>query len=621
MKSATTLLLFLLSCVVVHAATITSAQAGTWATTSSWVGGVVPGDGDTAIIAHDILINNSPVTIGTSGVAGTAAITIQSTGSLSVGVFPGGATVYKLIVRGDIVLQNNSGGALAVLAKSQILFDDTATVSGNESYQLITPDNGLGINPPIVVLGNPTNRAKIGVQTGGTYWTLTGTGSNYGLMDAEYCDFEYMGNATNDANSTSNLDAVNRIVNCRFENCGTFRLGTIGSSSKTTFKNNTVTNTTDAGGISLQTDFGSSFITGGGIRLFEGNVFTDKINLYNVTDVTFTQNYYKYAYNTSIYWAWAASSGNFIGNDSSGGGSSTTLHGDETDSFIINWDITTTNPHMLQAGTDNGNATQTISGCVFEAATSNATGDCVVLGSPPSAQEIILRNNIVLPNGGGECTGVGVTQLGNANCSITYENNTHFTGSQGALHVSETYVGYSQMFKSVQGNLFWDTTARGYKVYDVDNVTSVDLIASNKLNYNAGYNLLSGTNGKGYSRLEFSSGTPGDDDVDEKDPQFIDSTRDLASWDASLGGPGTIANAMTEMEKRNDIGFDSRRTVANLIAYIQEGLTPQATDFQGASFDGGDIGAVAVVPAESGFFDVITEPFRSIFIDPFDDIF
>ena len=58
------------------------------------------------------------------------------------------------------------------------------------------------------------------------------------------------------------------------------------------------------------------------------------------------------------------------------------------------------------------------------------------------------------------------------------------------------------------------------------------------------------------------------------DPQFVDTSRDLAHWDLSLGGPGTAEHAIAEMKKRNDdSGFNPAYTVENLIEYVATGFT------------------------------------------------
>ena len=91
-----TLTLLLLPCSA-WSAEITSAQDGAWAAGTTWTGGTAPGDGDTAIIAtgHDVTVGTN-VTVGAAGATGTAAVTVQGTGTLTVD------TGSILTVKGDL---------------------------------------------------------------------------------------------------------------------------------------------------------------------------------------------------------------------------------------------------------------------------------------------------------------------------------------------------------------------------------------------------------------------------------------------------------------------------------------------------------------------------------------
>src|SRR5262245_54263531 len=68
-------------------AAITTAQTGPWNVGSTWVGGVKPGNGDTATLNHAVTVNTSEI-VGTSPAAGSvvltmnAALTIQNGGTL-----------------------------------------------------------------------------------------------------------------------------------------------------------------------------------------------------------------------------------------------------------------------------------------------------------------------------------------------------------------------------------------------------------------------------------------------------------------------------------------------------------------------------------------------------------
>ena len=574
-------------------ATITSAQTGPWSETSTWSGGVVPGNGDSAIIAatHNVTVDQD-TTIGTSDVAdtGTAAITVNTGGTLTIGAF-------RLTSRGDIDLSacNNTTRGLDGLAGGSVLFDDTQA-AGSESYRLITPSQYPGTQPAVRIRGTAVSRFTLGIVASGTYARIAGSGVNYfGLLDAEYCDIENFGDASTDANALSapsdgdNNGSVLRLISCIFTNCGKFNATADGNHSQITLQSCSFKSS--AGTRSLGY---SSYVQrlGSGIRSITGCVFDKHVDLFAPRDLTLSQNFFGQGYTTSNTDSegWTSSNLNFVQADNSF--EEFVPRGDVTDEFWYHSYVSKVNPHLMFVRGDNQTSEQTVRGVIFEAATSDNNGDCMLVGNKSIATTINIRQCIGLPNAGGDCSGTLLSALGDINFTISVENCTHFCGSQTGIAVGETYVGHAGMFSSIRGNIFHDTSARGYKVADSgtnDNVP--DLVASGDIDFNCGFNLLAGSNLKGYNNLEFSSGAPGANDVDV-DPAFRDRTRDLASWDASLGGPGTAANAVAELQKRNDADFNSEYTVSNLLTYVRDGFAPTATQLRGADQNAGTIGAV-----------------------------
>lgn len=91
----------LLVCFKAYSATITSTQIGNWATPSTWVGGVAPGIGDRAVIAHKVTIPTSTsVTVGDSPAAFTNVVTINAGAEL--------VNQGTLTLRGDLVVGPNA---------------------------------------------------------------------------------------------------------------------------------------------------------------------------------------------------------------------------------------------------------------------------------------------------------------------------------------------------------------------------------------------------------------------------------------------------------------------------------------------------------------------------------
>jgi hypothetical protein len=63
---------------------ITSAASGPWSSTSTWTGGVIPGNGDQADVnGHAVTVSDAR-TIGRSGVAGTIDVRVMGGGTLTV---------------------------------------------------------------------------------------------------------------------------------------------------------------------------------------------------------------------------------------------------------------------------------------------------------------------------------------------------------------------------------------------------------------------------------------------------------------------------------------------------------------------------------------------------------
>lgn len=87
------------------------------------------------------------------------------------------------------------------------------------------------------------------------------------------------------------------------------------------------------------------------------------------------------------------------------------------------------------------------------------------------------------------------------------------------------------------------------------------------------------------------------------DAQCVDIYRSHATWDASLGGAGTIASAMSRLSKKTTrSGAGANDTIANLLAYWRYGFKPQNAAVQAAhdSANGGWIGAMEGIASSNG---------------------
>mgnify|MGYP001609959870 CR=1 FL=1 len=160
----------------------------------------------------------------------------------------------------------------------------------------------------------------------------------------------------------------------------------------------------------------------------------------------------------------------------------------------------------------------------------------------------------------------------------------------------------------------WTTNPDATSIYEI---YALDVLTPAKANYNGSWQIASGTlrdettatvsySGVGYDNEYVTAGQlPGVNDVDATNPLFVDSTRNIITWDTALGGPGTAANAIAEIAKMNNrSGYNTSYTPAALVAYVKSGFAPAASAYHAASDSvspsNGWIGAVAGIAGTSG---------------------
>lgn len=585
----------------------TTAASGNWSAGATWTGGVVPGNGDTVTINHSVTVTDNR-TVGTSPVSGSAtpAVLIASGVSLTIN------TGVTFTCRGDFQL-SASNTVRSLIMNAGAIFEFDASAAGTPAttkYRMLSASQYAGSQPSIYINGSSGSRCTFRSNASGGNGYITpasGAANYYGLLDAQYCDFTRIGDATNPAISfransdgSDSFASLQRLVNCIFDACGdVYSDQAAGAHAKITIQNCTWKNS--VGTYNLNFSCYNDKLGTTSVRLVDGCVFDKQVFFQAPRDVTITNNLFNLGWlttSTDVAEGWAGFNYNFI--RAINGTDTFIANGSMLDCFFLFNDSAATNPHFLQVASTAATPI-TVDGVFFEFDGSDPNGDCILIGTPAGARTVNIQNCIVLPNSGNDDSGTLVSALGNANITMAINKNTFIAGSAGGVAVGETYTGHAGMLSSFKNNLAWDTSARGYKLFDSGTNDSVsNLVTSANANYNGGYNLLAGSNLKGYNNLEFSSGSPGANDV-TGDPQFVDSTRDLAKWSTSLGGLGTVASALTELKKRNDAsGYNNSYTVPNLIAYIRAGFTPQNSIYDNTGESGVDIGAVTVIPSSGG---------------------
>ncbi len=559
-------------------AAIASGSAGNWSATGTWTGGVVPGDGDTVTIGHAVTVDiNTTVGHSPGAADATAAILTNGSGSLTV------AAGITLVVRGDIKLNNDD---MTLNAGSVLEFDASAAASPSTARYVLQIGTAHSQSARLLINGLAGDRAIIRSNSGGANGRITDGGFiKGGAVQGSYAKLLRIGDVSNNAISfyVGNTAQTFSISYFEFDNCGRVQNSVAAhGASVITFSHCTWKNS-PAVAENLYVS-GSAITTGS--RTIEYCVLDKALSCITPADMIIRNNVLLLSLGTfTTYAAWSDFRSNLLYGDLNNA-----LAGDSTDCVALSSDAS--NPHYLfPPSTRNA----VFDGWVFECGTNAADGDIIMGVSPASVMSYTVRNCIKLPNANSGSSGAFLSLIGNANQRWTIEHNTYHLGgvvdSSGVRHgEGETGGAHAGVLISVQSNLVWDSTARGYKVTASSLPGTTDALVLG--DYNGGHNFAAGSAGKGYNTT--TTTPPGDHDV-EADPEFVDNTRCFRTWDAFLGGPGTNANALAEMSKMNDdSGYNSAYNIAAYIAWIREGFTPQNAAFQGTAHDGGDIGAVPV---------------------------
>lgn len=556
-----------------------TAAAGNWSTTTNWTPNGTPGNGDTITINHNIAVDSSR-TIGTSGATGTLGVTIATGKTLTVNA---GVTL-TLRCRVDV----NGTGSLIMSAGSIIELDSSVAASPSTTkYEIRVGESGHNSGATMVINGSVGSRCTVRSNAGGgNGWINDGSVAwlGGGQVTATYCDFQRLGDSTNPAIRTSPTSSYAfSLQDCTFDaNCGriggTYNLGATCTYSMVRVNH---LGSVDSGGLSMKIENGGSYTSG--TRLIDQCFFNQGVSFYTPVGITVT--------NSVFYLGWDCTAADFV----SFTGNLTRLtstslapgtQGTFTDCYW--WaDDAAWSPHYLQL-----NSTATVTGNIFELSGSDDNGDCILIGTPGSAAAFTITNNIVLKNTSTGGSGTLFSALGNANCTLTVDHNTYFTGAQGAA-VGETYAGHSNMLSSFRSNLAWnDIGSTGFKLYDSGTNDAVtNLVTANHCDYNGGYNLATGSNLQGYNNLEISPGSAGAHDI-SANPTFVDSARRTSKFDLYNGGAGTLANFRTEIAKLGTPNFNSAYAVASLVTYVKNGFKTQSTSYKDAGHDGVTIGAM-----------------------------
>lgn len=563
-------------------ADITSTATGNWSAGATWVGGTAPGNGDNAICLHDITVDVN-TTIGTSPAA--TAVTAHDVNTAAIAVTGATLTIaedIQLTVRGNLTLSNSK--IIQELGSTYEFDASQATTPLSQNYYALISIDWANANTWWECQGTVAKPCSIQSNASGgngytdTYSIPIGARATYGGMfrNSTFVNFTRIGDASIPAirpqfSNTSGIDLD--LTDSIFDACGKIQCNSLAALSDFIFDRNTFTNSVATELLYL---VAGSVKDAGATRSIQDCVFDDLVTIHTANGFTFDGTLF-YDQFTGTNNSAPASFENCLVRNSTR--SPLTTYGSPTDCLFLK-DGTLSNPHWQTPSTAYDS---TFDGCVFEhiGTKTGDTGDCIV-GPSSGTVTVTIKNNIFTRDDSCPLSLLGAS----SGQAYVYEHNT------GAyqVNVNETVTSYAGMITSFKSNIGFGASAGShYMIHDTGGGAVSDIVAGANLDYNCDFNLIAGSEGNGIN-IPITAAHSANSIT--ADPTFVDSTRDIESWDLSLGGAGTVANALTELMKRNTPTYNSAYSIAALVTYYKGGYAPANSSLENAGHDGVTIGAV-----------------------------
>lgn len=559
----------------------TATQSGNWSDSATWGGSGVPGDGDTATIGAFTVTVDVNTTVGTSPNDATTKV-VDKTSSTGALIIAAGVT---FMVKGNRGLVN--GATITQQAGSTVTFDNSGS-GGSPVYSDINVGftnynfNGTAQSPCVFQ------------SVSGSTWGLN---SNWAALTATYTTFRRAVVTAN--NNSGNVS----FTNCTFDKCDRLRINSNGTTNGCVINNCTFTSGTHATE-DINLNYSSAYSSG--TRTVYGNVLAKALT-YLGKGFHIRGNYFGGGMSCVAGATVSSAPRNNVfrhdGGLNAGNGALFCF------STVRNYHIVENgagNPHYVSAtallGADN-----TIAESIFEGATPDLidTGDAIIVqGTACSGgNKVVGRNNIVLPASASGATATSGTLLTlyNAGAAVVTEwyrntgniNDHAVAGKRGMFAVAEAGTGTAGQVAALKSNLAWGSSSSQGYIGERISGNVKDIITPGGCDYNWKYNTSAGDNGGGYNDFAaandmWTAGNAAAAGVDantgSSDPDFVDSSRNVAAWAVARGYGSTYSDGLTALQADPSRGED-------LINYVFEGFKVQNTSMRSAAHDGGCVGA------------------------------
>ena len=572
----------------------TSKANGNWSASgqTTWNEVGVPGDGDTVTITHDVAVDVN-TTVGAGGATGTVALTLGTNGDLACDedvAFP---------VKGNIL---HSGTSSVTMAPGSRI---TLTPPSGQQY-VIDLKLASNLNAKWLLNGTAAKHCTLSVDksAGGLLGYMDQSGLTFrdgGIVTADYADFLDFGDATHrgilSRMGDGGQDTDITITNCTFTRCNLAVLGGAGNPWDGNFTMSNVTFTDSEGFVDglgtqcLVVNLNNSATTG--VRSMTNCSYDLAAVLITARDLVATENYFHNRVHPRAT-AGQTIQGNFIRATTSD--DLVKFYDDVSDNVMVH-DHNEGNPHWSSIAAAN----VTVDGFIFWYTGSQVAdfGDGVFPGESGG----MVQNCIMLPSFGDNKVAGFLVSLGGGvgdSCSVN-----HNTCAGRVAYYGETYAGHADIIPSFKSNLAWKPPGETITyLADRHGVGGVqDGFTATGASHNWGWALTAGNNGRGYQALSAgdmwaagdaaAAGVDGENPIDS-DPDFVDATRNPATWGSSEAGTdGSVAAVLAVLQA------DTTR-ISELMDWIKAGFAPQNADMETAGHDGATPGAVAFVAAASG---------------------